>query len=194
MARRQIQLHKRHSSQYYHSPSEECIERKVGYKHAIQELRDAREHEEEEECVNEFETVGCLVIVCFPECLNSICGRWRLDLRRFRCHSIHKSFCNVDSLLTWESEFWEALATQAQMTLCPKAQLPNNSSPSGPAPADIFSTMTGMCTLLTNNTTAPGSRMYRGRRVEHLRGTQLAINFELSNSDGSVKGYKFCNV
>lgn len=48
-------------------PSKECIERKIGDKNAVKELRDAREHDEDQERVNELESRGRLHVVRAPE-------------------------------------------------------------------------------------------------------------------------------
>jgi hypothetical protein len=47
-------------------PGQERIIWEVANENAIRELNDARKHQEEQECVNEFEPIGRVVIVCLP--------------------------------------------------------------------------------------------------------------------------------
>jgi hypothetical protein len=47
-------------------PREECIVREAGYQDTIYELHNARKHQEEQERINEFETVWCIITVGFP--------------------------------------------------------------------------------------------------------------------------------
>jgi len=54
------------------TPGQESVERIVGDQHTVEELHDAREHQEEEKRVDIFETVSCLFIVRFPEVLYGI--------------------------------------------------------------------------------------------------------------------------
>lgn len=54
-----------------YAPGEESIVREGGDEDAVRELYDAGEHEEDEESVDKFETVGSAVVVCLPERLHS---------------------------------------------------------------------------------------------------------------------------
>ena len=56
-------------------PSEESVEREVGDEDTVQELQGARKHKENEECVNELETVGSLFAVRLPKQRHRILGR-----------------------------------------------------------------------------------------------------------------------
>jgi len=46
---------------------QESIERKISNKNTVDELDDARQNEEEQERVDEFETIGSLVVVSVPK-------------------------------------------------------------------------------------------------------------------------------
>lgn len=55
-------------------PSKESIERKAADNNAVQELRDARQHYEDEESVDELEALGGIIKIRCPESLECICG------------------------------------------------------------------------------------------------------------------------
>lgn len=60
------------------APSQKSIEWIVGDEDAIQELDNTADHQEGKESVDEFESIRCLLIVSFPERIESICRLfWR---------------------------------------------------------------------------------------------------------------------
>jgi len=58
------------------SPSQKCVEREVRDEDAVQELHDPREHEEDKERIDEFQSLRRVVRVSLPQRLDCI-GRCR---------------------------------------------------------------------------------------------------------------------
>ena len=59
-------------------PSQKCVEREVCNEDTIQELHDPREHEEDKERIDEFQSLRCVVGVGIPQRLDCIGRRSRL--------------------------------------------------------------------------------------------------------------------
>lgn len=76
-------------------PSQERVEGEIGDQHTVCELHNAREHEEEQERVNELEAVRCLVVVRLPQRLDDCRLRWR---RRLRFGHYTARFCMQNAI------------------------------------------------------------------------------------------------
>ena len=62
-------------------PGQKCVEREVRNEDTVQELHDPREHEEDKERIDEFQSLRRIVRVRFPQRLGCIGGRRGLLLR-----------------------------------------------------------------------------------------------------------------
>ena len=68
------------------APSQERIVREVANEHAVDELHNARKHEEDEERVNEFKPVGRVVVVRLPQRVERVDGGCAVRRRGFWGH------------------------------------------------------------------------------------------------------------